>query len=41
MTIFNHFVRFPASAQVNTKIKKLGNEKLIPKSERKDKNISL
>ena len=37
MAIFNHVVRFPASAQVNTKIKKLGNEKLIPKSERKDK----
>lgn len=37
MAIFNHAVRFPASAQVDTKIKMLGNEKLIPKSERKDK----
>ena len=37
MAIFNHVVRFPASAQVDTKIKTLGNEKLIPKSERKDK----
>ena len=41
MAIFNHVVRFPASAQVDIKIKILGNEKLIPKSERKDKNISL
>lgn len=37
MAIFNHVVRFPASAQVYTKIKTLGNEKLNPKSECKDK----
>lgn len=37
MAIFNHFVRFPASAQVNTKIKNSEMRKLIPQSECKDK----
>lgn len=38
MAIFNHIVRFLASAQVNTiKMKTLGNERLNLKSECKDK----